>query len=138
MTSILIDTNVLIYAIDRDSKYHMWASRFFTDSSYTCLTTSKNISEFLCVLTRGEAPIMSTEEALSATKVFLTHLKVLYPDRSSLSLLFDLIREHKVSGLQVHDFGIASIALSNGFSRLATVNKVDFSKIEGLEVISPG
>ena len=74
MTEILLDTNVLIYALDRDSIYYMWARRFFDDSNRKCVITSKNVAEFLCVTTRGENPALSVEEAIATIKVFASKL----------------------------------------------------------------
>jgi len=59
MTEILLDTNVLVYALDQDSRFHLWASRFFHDENVQCVVTSKNISEFLCVTTRGDNPALT-------------------------------------------------------------------------------
>ncbi|MDC0358091.1 type II toxin-antitoxin system VapC family toxin [Oligoflexia bacterium] len=137
MSEILLDTNVLLYAIDQDSKYHMWASRFFNDAKNQCATTSKNISEFLCVATRGEEPSMTMDGAINCVKVFCSHCKLLYPNSASTQLYFDLLSEHKPSGLLVHDFEIASISLSHGVNHFATANEKDFAKIGDLQLICP-
>ena len=47
MTNILFDTNLLIYAIDEDSKYFNSVQKLLDDDSLNLFTTSKNISEFL-------------------------------------------------------------------------------------------
>jgi predicted nucleic acid-binding protein len=44
--SILIDTNVFVYAVDADSKFHQWALGVLSDSNRTLFTTSKNTSDF--------------------------------------------------------------------------------------------
>ena len=137
MTEILLDTNVLIYALDRDSIYYMWARRFFDDSSRKCVITSKNVAEFLCVMTRGENPALSVEEAIATIKVFASNCRILYPDYASANLLLELIARDQVRGLKVHDYEIASIALSNDVNLIATVNKNDFKIIPGLELVTP-
>jgi len=137
MSNVLIDTNVLIYAIDKSSSYHLWASRFFNDTSFSCYTTSKNLSELLCVLTRGPEPALAIEEALNAVKVFVTHCRVLYPDSTSWQLLSDWVIKYSVRGLLVHDYEIASIAVSHGITTIATVNRGDFKKITEIAVLSP-
>ena len=58
MNRILIDTNVLVYSIDKDSKFNSRALELLTNTNYDLYTTSKNLSEFLVVLTRGiEVPV---------------------------------------------------------------------------------
>lgn len=53
--SVLLDTNVFIYALDADSKFHEQSKLFLQNPDYQLSTTSKNISEFLVVLTRTES-----------------------------------------------------------------------------------
>jgi len=62
--SILVDTNVLIYAVDEDSKFHEGALNLLSNSQNNLFTTSKNISEFLVVLTRHNDIHLSTKECL--------------------------------------------------------------------------
>ncbi|MBX6423469.1 hypothetical protein [Thermosulfurimonas sp. F29] len=45
---------ILIYAIDADSKFHGKAIDVILGSDYILYTTSKNVSEFLVVLTRSK------------------------------------------------------------------------------------
>jgi len=52
MNNLLLDTNVLIYAIDEDSKYFHSVQRLLYSDNVKLFTTSKNISEFLAVVTR--------------------------------------------------------------------------------------
>ena len=52
MNNILLDTNLLIYAIDEDSKYYNSVQKILDNESNNLFTTSKNISVFLSVITR--------------------------------------------------------------------------------------
>ena len=61
---ILVDTNVLIYAVDADSRFHEQAIKFLSDSALKLFTTSKNVSEFLVVLTRNSEVELSASECL--------------------------------------------------------------------------
>ena len=47
MNNILIDTNLLIYAIDEDSKYYHSVQKLLDDESNNLFTTSKNITRSL-------------------------------------------------------------------------------------------
>lgn len=137
MSRILLDTNVLVYAVDKSSKYHYWSKKFFSDDRYDCFTTSKNLSEFLVTTTRGEEPFLSVEDAVSDVKNFRAICSILYPDSISTDLYLELCSQYQVKGLVIHDFEIASIGLSNQVNEIATVNKKDFSKIVDLMVVSP-
>lgn len=137
MSRILLDTNVLVYAVDKSSKYHHWSKKFFSDEKYDCCTTSKNLSEFLVVTTRGEEPLLSTEDAVSDVRDFRAICTVLYPDPLSTDLYTELCSQHQIKGLAIHDCEIASIGLSNQVNQIATVNKKDFRQIDELTVVSP-
>lgn len=136
MISLLVDTNVLIYVKDRSSEFHAWAQSIF-HGEFTLYTTSKNLSEYYAATTRGEEPLLSAEMALSDLSDFTRFCQILFPDPTSQDVLFRLLSEVKPAGLKVHDFEIASIAIANGISHLATNNPDDFKRIAGLELIKP-
>ena len=52
MNNVLLDTNLLIYAIDEESKYFHSVQNLLNDDTNKFFITSKNISEFLSVVTR--------------------------------------------------------------------------------------
>ncbi len=54
MNRVLVDTNVLIYSIDGDSMFNSRAIKLMTNPKYDLYTTTKNISEFLVVITNTE------------------------------------------------------------------------------------
>ncbi|OQX63213.1 MAG: hypothetical protein B5M56_03740 [Desulfococcus sp. 4484_241] len=71
--AILVDTNVLIYAVDADSRFHEQASNFLSDSALKLFTTSKNISESLVVLTRNSEIELSSSECLDILNSLLSN-----------------------------------------------------------------
>lgn len=48
-----------------------------------------------------------------------------------------LIKQYQPIGLQIHDFEVASIGLSCGIDRIATMNEKDFKKIAEIELYRP-
>ncbi|MBI2966612.1 MAG: type II toxin-antitoxin system VapC family toxin [Bacteroidetes bacterium] len=134
MNKVLIDTNVLIYTVDADSQYHHQSQGFLFNSANELFTTSKNISEFLSVITRGKNPV-SIENAIKAADDFLTFIKILFPAEHSHIRFKKLLLRYKPSGLSVHDFEIAAIALSNNISQIATFNYNDCTPIKEITLI---
>jgi len=63
MSNVLLDTNILLYAIDEESKYFKSVQNFLNDDSMKFFITSKNISEFLSVITRIPNSGISINEA---------------------------------------------------------------------------
>ena len=52
MNKILVDTNVLIYALDKNSLFYDRAVKILTKTDTIIYLTSKNISEFFAVCTK--------------------------------------------------------------------------------------
>jgi len=136
MNNVLFDTNLLFYAIDEESKYFNSVQKLLNDDSIKFFTTSKNISEFLSVVTRMPNASISIKEALLITEEFQSNFTILYPTENSYLIFMELLRKYSPQGLKIHDYEIISIALSNNIKNIATVNKKDFAGIEEIELVS--
>ena len=134
-SSILIDTNILIYAIDADSRFHNSALKLLFDPTLKLFTTSKNLSEFLVVLTRNKEIELSTAECFELLNSLLTDINILYPNPTTFKIFQNLISKYNPRGLWIHDVEIASIGLAYGISTIATNNIADFKRIAEIEVI---
>lgn len=132
MSKLLLDTNVLIYSIDKDSKYFTKAHNIFSDQ-YELYTTSKNLSEFLSVITRIPNPL-SLKDALLVIEDFTNVMTILYPDAESFLIFKDLLERYQPIGLQIHDYEILSIGLSNQITSIATFNEKDFNKVKEIKL----
>ena len=83
MNRILVDTNVLVYSVDEDSKFNSRAIKLLTNPNYNLYTTSKNLSEFLVVLTRGIEVPLNIIEAIDLLEDLMANLTILYPSKNS-------------------------------------------------------
>ena len=79
MSRLFLDTNVLIYAIDEDSQFYPKARSIILDSDDELFTSSKNLTEFLVVVTRGRTVSLSIEDALAVLEDFSSIFTILYP-----------------------------------------------------------
>jgi predicted nucleic acid-binding protein len=134
MNNILLDTNVLVYSIDADSKYHHQSIKLLQSKEYNLATTSKNISELLVVLTRGPVISINSAEALEVVSNLTSNIQVLYPNVNSSKILYELIQKYKPSGIKIHDFEIISIGIECDFKEIATFNTKDFKIIEEISL----
>ena len=134
MSKMLLDTNVLIYAIDQDSVFYA-ASRAVLDSDDELFTTSKNLSEFLAVITRAPIISLPIEDALAALDDLTSRLTVLYPNEASWSQFRTFLQQYKPTGIRIHDVEIASIGLAHDIKRIATFNRKDFEGISEIEIV---
>ena len=135
MSKLLLDTNVLIYSIDEGSKYFNKAQKLFSEPFELC-TTSKNLSEFLAVITRIPRNPLPINNALLIIKDFINVMTIYYPTQESFSTFQNLMRKYKPTGLQIHDYEIVSIGLANQITTIATFNEKDFKKIKEIELYS--
>ena len=126
---------MLISAVDADSLFHEQAINFLSDSALKLFTTSKNVSEFLVVLTRNSEIALSSSECLDIINSLLSDIAILYPTPASMNVFQELIRKYNPRGLWIHDVEIASIAISHGISVITTNNIVDFKRIDELKII---
>lgn len=136
MSKILVDTNILIYLIDEDSRFHYKSRHFIFNTTHDLYITSKNVSEYLVVLTRGEPAIMSLDEAMTLVNELSFIFKILYPNQQSFKIFEKLLHKYSPKGLRIHDFEIVSIALMAQINQIATLNTKDFKEIKEIQVLS--
>lgn len=130
MNKLLLDTNILIYAIDQESKFFTDARKVLESSDYHLLTTSKNLSELLTVITRSSGYDLNMKLGLAILEEILTGVSVIYPNHESLARFLELIGRYEPVGLHIYDFEIISIALANGIDHIATFNRDDFKQVK--------
>jgi len=136
MNRILVDTNVLVYSIDKDSTFYARSRELFNQEEFSLYTTIKNISEFIAVVTRPPLEPLTTNNALEVIESFQTFMTILYPNPSSFSLFCDLLKKYKPTGLRIHDLKIASIGLSFHIKHIATFNKKDLEYLNDIQFVS--
>ena len=134
MSKVLLDTNILIYSIDENSIYFEQSQNILQNTTLELYTTSKNLSEFLAVLTRIPDNSISVNKALIVIQDFIDISFVLYPSEKSFSIFKKLLQRYKPTGLKIHDFEILSIALSNQINTIATFNKKDFNEVKEINL----
>ncbi|MGM0453816.1 MAG: type II toxin-antitoxin system VapC family toxin [Thermodesulfobacteriota bacterium] len=135
MNSILVDTNVLIYATDEDSTFFEPAQSLISRSDLDLYTTSKNLTEFLSVVTRHPRNRISVSDAITVIDDFYDIFQILYPTKKSYGILLTLLNQYRPAGLKIHDFEIAGIGLANGIKHIATFNEKDFNTIAEVEML---
>lgn len=135
MSKVLIDTNILVYGIDQDSTFFQRSRNILDGSDHQLVTTSKNLLEFLAVVTRNSGYDLKTELALEILDDIIRGIDVLYPSQDSLAIFLKLMNRYQPSGLKVHDFEILSIGLAAGIHQVATFNEKDFKNVQEISLL---
>ena len=86
MSRILVDTNVLVYAKDVSSIFHKPSLDLFNKRG-DLFITSKNISEYYAVVTKGSQPLLTPAEAIEDINEFISHCTLLFPNEDSFQTL---------------------------------------------------
>lgn len=134
MNKILLDTNIMIYSIDEESKYFTKAQTLISNPNFEFYITSKNLSEFLSVVTRFPQNSLNIDAALSIIQDFQEFTTILYPTKRAFAVFQELLYKYKPTGLKIHDYEIVSIALANQVKIIATFNVKDVKNIQEISL----
>ncbi len=131
----LIDTGVLLRVFDRSDPYHAGIRatlRRLVRNGERLVTASQNIAEFWNVSTRPASarggyghPIERVWRRISAIEQFCD---VLTESPESYARWKQLVAQHSVTGVKVHDVRLVAIMESYGISQLLTLNAADFQR----------
>lgn len=135
MSKLLVDTNVLVYGIDQDSQFFSKSRDVLESTGNQLFTTSKNLSEFLAVVTRSSGYDLETDLALEILEEIIAGVTILYPNHESLAIFLELVGRYKPTGLKIHDFEIISIGLAHEVDEFATFNTNDFEPINEVSLL---
>ena len=141
---VLLDTNVLVYALDEESPFHnrsrVVVERAANGEGSYCIS-SQTLAEFYSVVTnprRVKNP-RSAPEAVDAIERFLAMpgITLLSTPPEVTTRWLAMIRRTPVTGANVFDVQLAATALVAGVSQVCTFNAADFQRIDDIEVIAP-
>ncbi|MDX2001733.1 MAG: type II toxin-antitoxin system VapC family toxin [Chitinophagales bacterium] len=132
MTKVLLDTNIFIYALDKNSAYFERSMAILSNSNFQLFTTSKNIAEYFAVTTKLRIP---PKQIWDFYKEIKRNVEILYPTDESLKKLERLIKKYQPKGNQVYDMDVIATALSSGIKRFATFNQNDLQQVNGIALV---
>ena len=138
----IVDTNVLVYALDADAPQHAAARALLEaarEGSATLYVTSQILCEFYSIVTnpRRVPKPRSATEAVTAMAGLLAFLHVLPVPAHTVDGLLDLLRRQPVTGGDVFDLQIIATMQANGVQRIYTFNTADFAAFSELSIVTP-
>lgn len=95
---------------------------------------SKNLTEFLTVITRYPKSSLPIQKAIGIIHDFTDIMTILYPTNHSYQIFINLLNKYKPSGLKIHDFEIISIGLAHHILDIATINIKDFKDVSEMNI----
>lgn len=139
---ILLDTNVLVYAVDASAGAHQSCRRAVEAAMsgvVEAILFPQVLTEFLAVVTsprRVTAPC-SLEEGIAQVADWRQAIPVRYPTSRCLDELAVLVKEQRRTGQDIHDLFLAAQMRAHSVDDICTVNAADFKGIRGIGVLSP-
>lgn len=135
---MLVDSNILVYAINRRSPKNKIAQIFLQNNIGNLQIAHQNILEVLRVLTYPKFPSpMKIDDALKAIENVLKTCHVICPVEKTIYIALLLIKKNKLVSDQVFDTYLVATALSNGITTIATDNTRDFKKFKEIKLLNP-
>ncbi len=139
---ILVDANLLIYAYDESSKYHLlarrWLETLFSAPAPVLLPWSVLLA-FLRITTHRRVfdQPFSLEEARAIVSQWLALPAVVVPvpGKRHWEILDELLRDGQARGALVTDAHLAALAVEHG-AQLATTDR-DFARFRALRTLNP-
>jgi toxin-antitoxin system PIN domain toxin len=139
---MLLDANLLLYAVDRRSRFHSVASDWLTEQLNGPRRIGipwQSLVAFLRISTHpraSESPL-TPEDALRYVDEWLSADAVWtpVPGARHAELLADLVGRHQLRGNLISDAHLAALALEHGLPLVSADS--DFARFTGLRWINP-
>ena len=141
-----IDTNILVYAHNKDSKFHDKASSFLEkvmndrdeNGNLSVCIPSQILFEFINVITRQslETPL-SLSDAIEVIKYYLeSDIEIINQREKHLHTFLDLLSS-VTTRKKIFDVVLAATLKDNSVTGLYTSNVDDFKEFSFINVINP-
>ena len=139
---ILIDTNVLVYAINADAPQH-GAARAFVEAAragrWRCGLVPQVLLEFFAVVTdkRRVASPLAPAAALEQVAVWRAIFPVFEVGEEALDHLTGVLAERAAKGGGIFDAWLVAQMRAAGMETICTYNRGDFTGYEGIRPVAP-
>lgn len=135
---MLVDTNILVYALNKRSTKSKQAQKFLEDNQGDLTLAHQNILETIKVLTQPKFshpidPIAAIEAILKIAE----GCQIIVPKPGTEFIALELIKRSKLSGNRIFDAYLTATALSNNIDEVATDNVKDFKEFKEIKTINP-
>lgn len=135
---MLVDSNILVYAINSASTKHQKARQFLQDRQHNLELAHQNIFETLRVLTHPKFPHpMRPKQAIEALEQIMEGCRIVHPDYGTHGVALEMVRVYNLKADKIFDAYLVATALSNGIWEIASDNIKDLQKFKEIKVINP-
>lgn len=135
---MLIDSNILVYAINSSSPKHKQAQAFLQENIDNLEIAHQNIFKTVRVLTHPKfSNPMEISNAFEAIENIIDVCTVISPDYRTHQIALELIKKYNLVSDLVFDAYLVATAISNDIEKLATDNVKDLESFSEISLINP-
>lgn len=135
---MLVDTNILVYAINSASPKQKVAQQFLQEHKNHLYIAHQNICEALRVLTHSKfSHPMNERDAIKAISRITSSLTVIRPDSGTIDIALSVIMKYHLRANLIFDAYLVATVLTNDISVIATDNVRHFRIFEEISAINP-
>ena len=139
----LLDTNILVYAVNEDSEFYKAASEIHSkvrDGSIQACISMQNLIEFYSIITsnRVQKPLPA-QIAFDEIDKYIAdqRIKKIQFNGDALVTLRELAIKYNVTAQNIYDLKIVATMLVNNIGEIITANERDFKKFSEIKVTNP-
>jgi len=144
LTASLVDTNILVYANNRDSSHHVVSKKLIEDAlngNIEAVLSIQNLTELYAIITdkkRVEHPL-SCDKAKRIIELYVINdnISIIHPSYQTPYTITKLIEKYKPVGQSIFDYLLVATMFDNNITQIYTNNTKHFEHFEFLEVINP-
>lgn len=139
----LLDTNILVYAVNEDSEFHAAASGIYSkvlDGSIQACISLQNLIEFYSIITsrRVQNPLPAKIAFDEIDKYIADQrIKKIQFNGDALIALRELATKYNVTAQNIYDLKIVATMLVHDIGEIITANDKDFEKFSEIKVANP-
>lgn len=134
----LLDSNILIYAINESSPKHKKAQAVIEKNISLLCIAQQNIVESLRVLTHPTyIGHVSVHKGLEILQPIISVCTIIAPIRETYNIYAELIKKYGVTSNALFDAYLVATMISNSVDEIITDNSKDFRKYSEIAIVKP-
>ncbi len=140
----MIDTNILVYAHNKDSEFHSDCKSIVAKAvknEIKAVIAVQNLIELYAIITdkrRVKHPL-SPEKAKELIQFYRWNnsIRIIAPLPDTIDTVLKLVAKHHPKSQSVFDYLLAATMIENGIHGIYTANSADFKHFKEITVINP-
>lgn len=136
---ILVDTNILVYTLDKKSPHFRTAASFFKaceEKQTRVFAAHQNVLELVRTLISGYGLSHANSQKKARLLVDGEHVRLIHPLSTTLNIYYELAKSGGIKRGNMFDYYLAATVLDNDIFNIVTNDPKDFANIPNFKAWS--